>query len=727
MKMKITKKKLMFEEANINANSDKCMNASIIIVVIIALFLNLSNTKLIYAVENNEYEDYSYLVTTPGYIEVTEDEFIENPINNTRTTYNTLPSNYGNNNKNVYNQGTSPTCWAFAGTSLFEYIVDKESNTSATSFSVEHMIEKTSIVGNCGFVATTKAGGNATMVATYFVSGYGPVLAENYPWGDNYNLIENYDFGKAEYRATDIRYIASNRNEDGTLDGNTNSIIKEAVYNNGAVYCSIYSDGRTQSSNSNYLGSDNCSYYNYDVSGTNHGVLIVGWDDTWSKTNFKTEPNSDGAWLVRNSWGANVGDNGYYWVSYEDISLSPRITICGYEKMDEYQKIYNLDESGRSSDYISTYPQEGYINVFNIERNEKLTTVTFFESSLTATYQIYYVPINSDGTPNVSEKIALSDEESIPYSGYHTVRLNKNIELPGGSKCGIMVYIKDNVRARIGIEKTTSLTTATLNAGESFRYINNSAIKDFTDVNSSTYGNFSIKLITEEIGTPINECLVNDVGNKIYTGTGITPELTITHNGTQLKEGIDYILSYENNINAGTATINVTGIGDYKGETEKSFVIEQADIDLCEVSEIGTQCYTGAVLMPPFTVTYNSITLTPPTDYVTAHLNCSVVGKATIIIIGAGNFKGTRTINFNITNDLAYAEIEYDSIQKYTGEQVSPELTVTMGDRILVQNTDYIVTISPREHINEGTYTLIIMGDGKYIGSQEITYTIVKD
>lgn len=159
----------------------------------------------------------------PGARESPIDEFIENPVAQTRATVN-LPSVYGNTSKSVYNQGGSPTCWAFASTSAFEYAVDKKNNIMTTSFSVEHLVEKLSIVGNCGFVQTQKRGLDTKAPAAYFISGYGPADAEKYPWGDDNNLIENYDFGRTEYRATDIRYIDDECDENGILTNNTNNI-----------------------------------------------------------------------------------------------------------------------------------------------------------------------------------------------------------------------------------------------------------------------------------------------------------------------------------------------------------------------------------------------------------------------------------------------------------------------------------------------------------------------
>ena len=76
--------------------------------------------------------------------------------------------------------------------------------------------------------------------------------------------------------------------------------------------------------------------------------------------------------------------------------------------------------------------------------------------------------------------------------------------------------------------------------------------------------------------TSITNTEIGDVSDQTYTGSALTPNPTITYNGTTLTEGTDYTLSYSNNINAGEATITITGMGDYEGTTTKTFNITQA-------------------------------------------------------------------------------------------------------------------------------------------------------
>ena len=93
-----------------------------------------------------------------------------------------------------------------------------------------------------------------------------------------------------------------------------NDEIKKALMEYGAVATSIYW------SSSNLKGKN---YYYSGGATSNHAVVIVGWDDTYSRNNFKTTPEGDGAWIIKNSWGTSGGDKGFYYVSYYDTRCAP--------------------------------------------------------------------------------------------------------------------------------------------------------------------------------------------------------------------------------------------------------------------------------------------------------------------------------------------------------------------------------------------------------------------
>ncbi len=652
-----------------------------------------------------------------------EDEYIENPHEETEEgsidSSETLPSSYGNTSKIAYNQGSSPTCWAFAGTSLFELKVDKEKGVGDTFLSVEHLVEKTSIVGKCGFNTKVKAGGNHTLYSAYFISGYGPVNGIDFPWKDPITLIDDYDFGQAEYRATDIRYIASERDADNTWSENTANIVKEEVINNGGITCSFLWDSK-------YYNETQSSYYAYDDGlSTNHHVVIVGWDDSYSKENFVVQPKANGAWLVKNSWGPLFGTNGYFWISYEDLSIIPRISICEYEAMDKYQKVYNLDESGRNSDYIAAQRQQGFINVFDIEENEELDSVTFFQSSTTAICQLYYVPINSNGVPDIKNKVALGNSIHVKYSGYHTIDIKEEIEMTKNSKCGIMVYVEDGSKnARIGTEATTSYTTRTINEGESFLCNTSNVLTDFSTLNTE-YGNFSIKLATRR-AININKCMIDSIPDQTYSGKEIKPHLNIIYEDYELVENTDYILEYRDNVNAGTAVVTVTGIGYYKGQRDVKFEINCVQIEDLVIAPIDPQGYTGDKLYVVPKVYYNSTELVYGQDYGVSFLKCTDIGTAMIVVVGLRNYTGIKYVYYTITNDLSYATIEGYYDYEYNGSYPPFTPTVRIGETILTQNKDYVVTVLPHYHPNNAdTYYYHVIGMNDYTGSSYITYKVL--
>ena len=79
-----------------------------------------------------------------------------------------------------------------------------------------------------------------------------------------------------------------------------------------------------------------------------HGVTIVGWDDTYSKDNFAegAKPSTDGAYIILNSYGENCFDKGYMYISYEDYFIESEIYVIKNSTTKDYDKIYQSDFYG---------------------------------------------------------------------------------------------------------------------------------------------------------------------------------------------------------------------------------------------------------------------------------------------------------------------------------------------------------------------------------------------
>ena len=223
----------------------------------------------------------------------------------------------------------------------------------------------------------------------------------------------------------------------------------------------------------------------------------------------------------------------------------------------------------------------------------------------------------------------------------------------------------------------------------------------------------------------MSDTSVANVSSQTYTGNGISPLPTITYNNKTLKKDTDYTLSYSNNINAGTATITITGKGNFTGTTSKTFSISARAMSDTSVANISSQTYTGNVISPLPTITYNNKTLKKDTDYTLSYSDNINVGTATITITGKGNFAGTTSKTFSISaramSDTSVANI---SSQTYTGNVISPLPTITYNNKTLKKDTDY--TLSYSDNINVGTATITITGKGNFTGMTSMTFIITQ-
>ena len=223
----------------------------------------------------------------------------------------------------------------------------------------------------------------------------------------------------------------------------------------------------------------------------------------------------------------------------------------------------------------------------------------------------------------------------------------------------------------------------------------------------------------------MSDTSVANVSSQTYTGNGISPLPTITYNNKTLKKDTDYTLSYSNNINAGTATITITGKGNFTGTTSTTFSISARAMSDTSVANISSQTYTGNVISPLPTITYNNKTLKKDTDYTLSYSDNINVGTATITITGKGNFAGTTSKTFSISaramSDTSVANI---SSQTYTGNVISPLPTITYNNKTLKKDTDY--TLSYSDNINAGTATITITGKGNFTGMTSMTFIITQ-
>ena len=214
-----------------------------------------------------------------------------------------------------------------------------------------------------------------------------------------------------------------------------------------------------------------------------------------------------------------------------------------------------------------------------------------------------------------------------------------------------------------------------------------------------------------------------------YTGSEVTPEVTVTHSGKTLVKDRDFIVTYHNNIEPSSyynsPWVGIDGIGNYQGYVTKSFTINRANISSCTVTlSDESLTYTGSSLRPTATVKSGDKELTLNQDYYVSYRNNWDAGTASAILTGTGNYTGSVTKDFTIKPlDISRYSASL-SQYSYTsdGTEKCPDVTVTYGDKTLAAGTDF--TVSYKDNVKEGTATVTITGAGNYTGIINTTFTI---
>ena len=221
----------------------------------------------------------------------------------------------------------------------------------------------------------------------------------------------------------------------------------------------------------------------------------------------------------------------------------------------------------------------------------------------------------------------------------------------------------------------------------------------------------------------IQDLTIAEIGEVPYTGSAVVPNPTITYGDIVLVKNTDYTLSSTDNISLGEKTLTVTGRGNYTGSTTIPFTIVKKSVNDLTYSTIYDQTYTGSAITPSFTVRNGGKTLTKDTDYTVSYKNNKAIGEAKIIVSGINNYKGTKTITFNILPiSLKDLSKSYSTVYTYTGAAIKPNMSFSYNSTELVEGTDYTVECS--DNVNAGKAKAVYTGMGIFGDTYEFTYTI---
>lgn len=270
-----------------------------------------------------------------------------------------------------------------------------------------------------------------------------------------------------------------------------------------------------------------------------------------------------------------------------------RIVFDENDKTDQYT-LYRIDEKGNEEYIGSPYA----LDVIRIGKGDYSIKVDHLYSSITETVRINYIqesPYNTEtesndnfSTTNIIELDreytgnieSRSDEDYYKFTllkrGVLSVNLRNTLK-EGSARWTITLYKEENDGNRteiekqsVGYDKMSEIGKRRLDAGTYY-------------IKVSCYGSWSKDSASDYyISASFRECVNFDeaqlsaVSSQTYTGDEITPGVIVNFRGTQLTNGTDYTISYKNNVNAGTATIQITGEDIYEGVKTVDFVINKA-------------------------------------------------------------------------------------------------------------------------------------------------------
>lgn len=235
----------------------------------------------------------------------------------------------------------------------------------------------------------------------------------------------------------------------------------------------------------------------------------------------------------------------------------------------------------------------------------------------------------------------------------------------------------------------------------------------------------------------LNDAIVTVNGEYFYTNSPITPEVSVTWNGTQLTKDTDYTVNYTDNTNVGNATVTVTGTGNYISTKTGSFTIAPAQLNDATVKVNGTYTYTGQAQTPAagdVVVTLGGKTV-PSDQYTIGASNNINAGQATVTVTAkaGGNYTGSASGKFTIAlASLNDAKVEVSGGPfTYDGTSKDPTVTVTLDSKTLSASTDYTLSYSNSNGgdgnlTNAGTVTVTATGKGNYTATATGTFTINK-
>ncbi len=703
-------------------------------------------------------------IPTLNYIDIDDDIHVEaptviSPLDDWCYSTTALPAKYDGRTSgkvsSVKTQSPYGTCWAFSAVAMAESAFMRLHGSEA-NLSEAHLVEffyngeddaLTTDTGNItgDYVGakgeTQEENGGNGHYTTFGLAAWKGVADESEHESFTYQSAVSNGAAiiDSKYAFSDILHLENAYwipKED--TDG-----IKSAVMNYGGVGMSYYYDSTYDDS---YYGGK--AYYCPVEKNTNHAVTIVGWDDDYSIENFKNRkcytggtnvnlPSANGAWLIKNSWGEDYHDGGYFWISYEDATLADVGYVFDYAKAEDFKYNYQYDGGAFANSTKGVLVSKAAA-VYTATGNQEIGGVGVAFDRTNVPYEVKIYTGLTDMTNPESGTLQSTQTGLTTYEGFHTIRLDVPAFVAPGETFSVVIESTDGSDLEVMFDRTYTEQSwidlvAETHEGETFTYYSDYwGWQDALNYYNNTQITLRIKAFAND-SNAIRSQMIAPISDYEYNSAEICPPVTVKIGDVTLVDGTDYTVKYANNVNVGKASVTVTGIGNYTGSATAYFNITPKTMtdDMVLTTD---KYYDGAV--------YKNITLavldcefayykdeTPRGEAIDVPVDA---GNYVVVVTGKGNYAGTVEKTFKIlplsveeaqitVPDMVYSKDSYPGIEVLLLGVATDSSNYSVN---YYKNQTPLASPLTKPPVNVGNYVVVVEGKGNLTGSKTIPFAI---
>ncbi len=345
----------------------------------------------------------------------------------------------------VKDQGGFGTCWAHSAMASAESSIIKynpeidlsELHTAYFAYYGDNQVQTDSVGEDI-----LQNGGTIYLAANLLSQWIGPVTEARMPY-DNTGILN--DAQAVEHMMYESDYHLKNAyifdyNKERSDVEEVNCIIKQFVYDGIAVDVSFQSeDGKYYSDSYNSTRSERKPRF------ATHSVAIVGWDDNFPKENFRVPAETDGAWLVKNSWGTDNYDSGYMWISYDDRTLC-EFAVFELDDAEKYSYNYHHDTfapvQSLSAVENSDVNAPSYMaNIFKTDEAMQLEAVSMHVPNGNTEYEItVYGGLMDINNPSSGNSLSVK-KGKVQVPGTVTIELDNDVIISENTHFSVVVKL----------------------------------------------------------------------------------------------------------------------------------------------------------------------------------------------------------------------------------------------------------------------------------------------